>query len=242
MNKMKYILIILVMMVFLSGCTIRSDVVVSPNGTTTEKVQVLTDTKTFESEKYSKKEMIEFSMEPYLSVLNFREYSYNTVIGNTLSGAEVSKTYDNICSYFQDTAFNQYVYHHINCEENEYYYEIKNDTEYIPYCSNCSNWPALDDVEIKITLPVSAEEQNADEINGNTYIWKYDENTQNKDFYLKISKSALKQSEETYNENINQKKRANIVTILTFIVIFIVVILLLVFILYRKYKRNKLDY
>ena len=65
-------------------------------------------------------------------------------------------------------------------------------------CSDCSDWPALDDVILSITLPVSAEEQNADEIDGKTYIWKYDKNTNDKNFYLKVSKSALKQNETEY--------------------------------------------
>lgn len=242
MKKIKYILIMFIITIILSGCTIKSNVFVSYDGKTTEEVKVLTDSRVFQSDKYSKQEMIEFSMEEYLAALNFRKYDYKSVVGDNLSGAYINKTYDNICSYFQDTIFNQYVYHHVNCIENDYYYEIKNDTNYIPYCSDCSDWPALDDVTLSITLPVSAEEQNADEIDGKTYIWKYDKNTNDKNFYLKISKSALKQNEIEYVENQKSKKTIKNIIIFGAIIVIIVIIIIIGNILYKKYKENKLDY
>lgn len=242
MRKIKLVLTVLIITLLLSGCTVRSEVTVAPNGKTTENVQILTDTSTFESDAYSKEEMIEFSMEQHLAALNYRDYSYETIVGDDLSGAEMNKTYDNICSYFQDTLFNQYVYHHMNCIENDYYYEISNDTEYIPYCSDCSDWPALNDIEFKITLPIKAEEQNADEIDGNTYIWRYDENTRDKSFYLKISKSALEQSEVEYNANVSRKKTINTMLVVVGVVALLAIIGFVGVVLYKKYQRNKLDY
>lgn len=243
MNKLKNILLIVFCFMFLSGCTVRSNVEVGVDGKTTETVEVLADSSIFESEKYSKKELVEFSMERYLPVLDYRGYSYDTTIGKDLSGARVSNTYDNICSYFQDTAFNQYVYHHVKCTENDYYYTIENDTDYIPYCSDCSDWPALDDVELSISLPIAAEENNADSVNGNTYVWKYGKSAPaDKNFYLKINKSALKENEENFKETQKRKSTLKYISIIGVILVIIIVLFIIGKVLYKKYQSNKLDY
>lgn len=242
MKKNIKMLIILVFVFIISGCTIRSDVVMDVDGKVTEKVSVLNTNDAFNSPKYSIKEVINFAIEEYLPALNFRNYSYETIVGSKESGASFSNEYDNICSYFQDTGFNQYVYNHINCSEDEYYITIKNDSNYIPYCGDCSNWPSLNNVNLKLTLPIKAEENNADEIDGNTYIWKYDENTKDKNFYIKISKTALENNRKLLEEQEKSKALKNkIITISTVIIILLALgIVSLVF--YKKYKQNKIDY
>lgn len=242
MKKIRNILFVVLIAIILSGCTTKSNVNVDIDGKATENVVVLADNNLFKSEKYTRREMIESIAQKYISILNFKKYDYNVVEYEKLSGLSSTKTYDSICSYFQDTVFNQYIYHHISCGENEYYYEIKNSTNYIPYCSNCSNWPALDDVELKITLPITAEEQNADEVDGNTYIWRYNKDTANKDFYLKINKVSLKENEEAYKQNLENKRRIRIGIIVATISIIILISIIVGRVLYKKYQSNKLDY
>lgn len=242
MKKFKIIILLICTIFLLSGCTIKSDVTLNHDGTVKEEVSVLANSKIFESEINSKEKMIDSVIEPHLKALQFKEYDYDYILGDDLSGAKIYKSYGNICDYFKNTAFNQYVYKYMNCIENDYYYEISNDTEYIPYCSDCSDWPALNDIEFKITLPIKAEEQNADEIDGNTYIWRYDENTRDKSFYLKISKSALEQSEAEYNANVSRKKTINTMLVVVGVVALLAIIGFVGVVLYKKYQRNKLDY
>ena len=239
---MKKIIVLFCCILILSGCTIKSNIIVNYDGTTTEDVKLLNDTKIFESEKKSLKEIVNLMVKPYSDVLNYKKYDYEVISEEKLSGAKVYKNYDNICKYFGNSAFNQYVYKYMDCIENEYYYEIKNATNYIPYCSDCSDWPAMDDVTLSITLPIQAEEQNADEINGTTYIWKYDKNTKDKNFYLKISKSALKKNEEDYLKAQERKQTMKKLIILGVIVCVIIIIGVIGIVLYKKYKKNKLDY
>lgn len=242
MNKLKIIVLIICIMFVLSGCTVRGEVTLNPDGTVEESVSVLASNRIFESDAYSKEQLIDFAVEEHKAVLDFKKYSYDYVLGDDLSGARVYKTYDNICDYFGNSAFNQYVYKYMDCTETDDYYEIKNATNYITYCSNCSDWPALDDVEYKIVLPFSTE-QNADETDGTTYVWKYDENTpSDKSFYLRISKDDIKDAHEEYLQNEENKKTRNTI-IMIFVGIIILVVLVLVLIkLYKKHKRNKLEY
>lgn len=242
MKKYKFIIIILAVL-FLSGCTVRSNVEVNYDGTVKENVKVLVNNVMFKSDKYSEKQLIESSISNYRTALDYRNYTYEAEQGKELSGLNATKNHDDICSYFQDTIFNQYVYKHVKCTEDDYYYTIQNDTNYIPYCSNCSDWPALDDVVFSIKLPILATENNADEVNDSTYVWKYNKySPDNKSFYLKISKSALKEYEEKYNKE--QKIKSiikNSIMIVSIIVIFIILYLIAKK-LYKKNQENKLDY
>ena len=87
-----------------------------------------------------------------------------------------------------------------------------------------------------------ATEQNADEVDGNTYIWKYDENTKDKNFYLKISKSALEESKKNYIKNQEIKKNRSKIINIGIIVGVILLIACVIFVFYKKYKKNNFDY
>lgn len=241
MKKIKYLLII-VCILLLTGCTVKSNITVNYDGKVSEEVYLLNKNKMFESDRYSFKEVIDMMVKPYQDVINLKKYSYSYENGKNLSGAKVYKNYDNICSYFGNSAFNQYVYKYISCKEDNYYIEVQNATPYIPYCSQCAEWPELGDVELRIKLPISAEEQNADDIDGTTYIWKYDKNTKDKNFYLKINKSSLKENEEEYIKK--EKMLKNIKKIAIIIVIALVVfgIFAIYKFLKKKYDENSFDY
>lgn len=242
MNKKNLLLLILVVVFLLTGCSVRSEVVVDYNGKVTEKVTVLTNSAAFENDNYSKEQMIENVISNYSAALNYRGYQNDIVVGEKESGATFTHDYDNICSYFQDTGFNQYVYPHVSCSEDDYYITIQNDTEYIPYCSDCSDWPSLNNVELRLTLPVKAEEHNADEVDGNTYVWKYDENTTDKDIYIKINKTALEENKKDVERQNEEKERQKVIITVSIVVGVIVVLALISLMLYKKYKSNKLEY
>ena len=238
----KKILILVLAIILLTGCTAKSEVKVNYNVNVSEKVTVLSNTVAFKNDKYSIKQMIEASISNYLKALEFRGYKFETVEGKKESGAYFTNNYDNICSYFQNTGFNQYVYQHISCVEDDKYIIIKNDTEYIPYCENCSNWPSLNKIKLELTLPVNALENNADSINNKTYIWNYDENTTNKDFYLKISKQELNKNKITVMKQNKDKKVKNMIIVVFSIALVIGCITIISLILYKKYKNNRLEY
>ena len=241
-NKIKYIIQSFFLLILLTGCTIKADIVVNYDGSVVESVKVLSYNDLFGKNNENLKHVVDTKINQNKTILEYKNYSYDYEYGKELSGAKVYKNYNSICNYFGNSAFNQYVYKYMECTENDYYYEIKNATEYIPYCIECGDWPALDDVELRISLPVAAEEQNADEIDGNTYVWKYDENTKDKNFYLKISKSSLKQNEEEYIREQKNKKTLKKTIVFGIVGIVVIIVVATGTILYKKYKKNNFDY
>lgn len=237
---MKKILILVISILLLAGCTVKSDITVNYDETVKEDVYILNYNAVF-SDDTAFKSIIDNKIKDYEKVLNFKNYKYDYYEGKSLSGAKIYKKYDNICSFFGNSAFNQYVYKYMKCTETDDYIEISNATKQIPYCSECLDWPELNNIEFKIKLPISAMEQNADEIKGTTYIWKYNEKTNDKNFYLKISKSALNEKKIEYLNEQARKKDIN--RNITIIVLTGVVLLATVigFTFYKKYKKNSFD-
>lgn len=243
MKKNKIVLFLFAAMFVLSGCTAKSIVDVDAYGKVSETVTVegIADDISYDDEIVDK--AIESSLSKYKAVLDFRGYSREKILDDKFAGAKLNKSYKNICSYFQDTAFNQYVFKHISCTETDDYYEIQNDTSYIPYCSDCSDWPSLDDVSLTINLPVAALENNADEVKNNSYIWRFDQYTNvNKSFYLKIDKSELTKREKKENLKNNILSGSRIVGIIIFLFVLLIAVISFTIKMYKKYKENKIEY
>lgn len=203
---MKRIIIYLVCILLLSGCTAENNITMNYDGTTSEKIDIINNNENIKYGNKSIEDSISLFLKKYETALKVGKYGTDIHVGENQSGVKISRSYDDICSFVNQTIFSQYVYDKFDCIENDYYYEIKSVGNAIKNTDRYDTWLAPDTIKISINLPVSAEEQNADEINGNTYIWKYDENATDKNFYLKISKSALKQNEEEYLQNIEKKK------------------------------------
>lgn len=244
MKKIKIVLIIIILFT-LSGCRVNSNVTMDYTGKVTEEVLLLNNSKVLGDNEKEISSTIDDNISEYSRVLDYRKYNYEKIINNNegKSGVRVYKTYDNICSYFQDTAFNQYVYEHIKCSETDDYYEIKNDTDHIPYCVDCTEWPVLSDANLILSLPVSAIESNADDVNDNVYTWHFDSDTSDsKSLYIKIDKNTLKENEAV---QMKKNKTLNVIKIVFIVITIIGVLIGLYFVvkkIYEKYRENKLDY
>ena len=123
-------------------------------------------------------------------------------------------------NYFESTVFSQYVYKQMKWTETDEYFEIRNVSEHITYCDDCSDWPVLPDIRVNITLPVSATEQDADEIN----------------------KSSLKKNEIVMRKEKKTKKAFSFASKILIILIFLGILILIIKHLIKKYKKNKIEY
>lgn len=243
MNKFK-IIIILILIMFVSGCKVRSNITVLADGTVEEKV-IITEKKegdTTSKVNYSK--YIDGELDNYKALINYGNYNYEKIDNTESYGAEIYKKYNSICSYFQDTLFNQYIYRHIDCDEGDSFIVIANDTPFLEKndIKDYSNPIDFDDIQLSITLPFNAFEHNADQVKDNTYIWKFDNNSKNKNIMLKINKNDLTEAKLNLEK---QKEKENVIDIIKkgmVILIILVSIIYVVIVSYKKYKENKLEY
>lgn len=236
--KFKKIALCFLLLIVLSGCKSNADIEMKSDGTIDEKVVIYAPTNISNKDNFIKN--INMTIDNYSSALNLRGYSRNVIYDKETSKVELINSYDNICDYINNNLFTQYLYSHISCTEDALYYEIKNETSHIAYCSDCTYFPALDDVTINISLPIKAVESSADSAKDNSYTWKFNKDTpDDKEFYLKISKESIKENKIKENKVKKGKKIFSKILVPVFIVSLIIVGIL---ILVKKYKSNKLEY
>lgn len=236
--NIKKIIICILLLIILTGCTSKGEITMESDGSIKEKVVIDVPNNDL-SEKELEKQM-NLILDNYNSALELRNYKKKFIYNNNLSSVEFTNTYDNICKYIENNLFTQYLYKKISCTEDELYYEIKNETNHISYCIDCTTWPSLDNVSFSITLPIEAIESSSDIVSGNTYTWKFDDKTlDNKEFYLKISKESL-------NKNIiKEKRKSNFANVFFKIIIPLIILMVIAFIsfdLVKKYKSKNLEY
>lgn len=242
MRKIK-IIIFVCFMILLTGCSVESNIVMDEYGKVRENVVISEELTRLSTNKDRAETILKSTVNKYKTALDSREYGYDTKIKNDNGITEFTNNYSSIMDYFENTVFSQYIYKQMKWTETDEYYEISNVSEHITYCEDCSDWPELPTVKVNITLPFSAVEQDADEINGTTYTWIFDKDTPaSKTFYLKINKNNLKENEAELERNKNQKKDFSKALKIIIILIASGILILIIKYLVKKYKENKIEY
>ena len=243
MKKILYLFGILFIMMLLTGCSAKADITVNVDGSVNENINVSDNNKNIKYGDKTIRETLNLYLNQYDTQLSVGKYETDINIGNENSSVDVYRKYDDICDFINKTLFSNYIYEGMTCNEDEYYFEVQSNGNFIKKRESDEPWLMPDDIKLTITLPVAATEQNADETDGNTYIWNYDQaSSSDKSFHLKVSKVELKEAEENYNEAQAKKERNKKIVIAFTIVGIAFVVGIISFILYLKYKSKKIDY
>lgn len=242
MKKIK-IIVFICFMILLTGCSVESNVVMNEHGKVKENVIISEELSNLSTNEKRAETILKSTLNKYKVALDSREYSYDTKIENDKGVVKFTNNYNNIMDYFEGTVFSQYVYRQMKWTETDEYYEISNVSEHIAYCEDCSDWPALPVIRVNITLPVSAAEQDADEVNGTTYTWIFNKDTPaSKTFYLKINKNNLKERKNVVKKKKRQKKALSLISKILLVLMFLGILMLIIKYLIKKYKENKIEY
>lgn len=242
MKKIK-IIVFICFMILLTGCSVESNVVMNEYGKVKENVIISEELSNLSTNEKRAETILKSTLNKYKVALDSREYSYDTKIENDKGVVKFTNNYNNIMDYFEGTVFSQYVYRQMKWTETDEYYEISNVSEHIAYCEDCSDWPALPVIRVNITLPVSAAEQDADEVNGTTYTWIFNKDTPaSKTFYLKINKNNLKERKNVVKKKKRQKKALSLISKILLVLMFLGILMLIIKYLIKKYKENKIEY
>lgn len=243
MIKKSYIIFLMLCVLIITGCDANVEIKVDYDGKTTESIDVFDSNDNIVYGNKSIEESINLVLEKYNTALSVGKYKEKVYTGKINSGSIIYRDYDNICEFVNGTIFSQYLYNNIVCNETEKYYEIESIGNVIKNTDFYESWLAPENITLKISLPVMPAQQNADLNEGNTYIWKYNENSsKDKKLYIKIDKKSLNQVKKEYLEV--QKRNSwikKVIIISVFFVIFIMFIVIVIF-LYKRHRKNKLDY
>lgn len=215
MKRIK-IFIIIIMLLFMSGCTVKYNITIDKNGYLKEEITA-TELNTYLGEKPY--ENVSTRYKKYSAVAKFKGYTSESVKKSKESGMYLSSSHNNICDYINYSLTPSYIFNSMKCIETDKYYEIINDGEYLGGCPGCNDEANnIDKLYITFNLSKKAIASNADKVIKNKYIWTIDRmTTQDKNFMLKIEKPVIK------NNNYD-------------IVIYIIIIIIIVPIAYLIFK------
>ena len=225
----KRILFVVLIIVLCSGCNANYKLTIKEDGTVDESVYASEDSTFYENySKSSVGKVIGNLLSPYLDELNEKKYTVNTKVNETNGGASISKTHDSIADYTRNSIlYNQFT-DKINYEEDGNKITISAKGAFAKETQELGIFN-VDTSTIMIELPYKVLENNADEVEGNIYIWKFTENDKEiREIRLVYDKTKI------YNDN----------SYLNYIAIGIILLFLgvLVYMFYRfKNKRNSVN-
>lgn len=237
MKKILFCIIILI----LTGCTAEVNINVDVNDKVNEDVKIFFLNSS--SSKYEKpKDYAQNYLDYYESAIDYKKYNYEITEGKTESFVMFNKQSDGFCQSIENNLFSQHLYKNITCDEDEFYITIKSVGEQLiaqPMSKKAFN---IEKVRLSLNLPVNAEENNADILNKNTYIWEFDElSSPSKSIYIKINKELLKQKKQDVENQIKKEKFVNSATVIVIILGIIGTISIISYLVYKKAKSNRLE-
>lgn len=229
--KIKYVLLV-VLIFTLCGCNAEVNLNISDN-----KIEESTNITVYQNAIYSK-EILSTSFRNYIPI-----YASEMIVD-----AEADEPYPDI-KYYKKTTMdlgNGYLFNYrydfdideykeartvkdgfksydISFNDSDNTITLSTDNEGILYFDD---YPLLEEVTVNIKTDYLVEENNADKVNGNTYTWVFDRDS-NKNINMIIDT----------DENLTQKaidRSNNLIIVITIVT----VILVIFFLLFVKYKKN----
>lgn len=225
----KKILVILLICFLFTGCTANVNINIDKNNSVTE--EVLLSQNIAELEGYGVSRYVDDEYEIRLGSNNLPNYKVDILDDNENIMRKYSNSYNNICILFKESVFKDY-FDDITCTESNDTYEVVASSKYLSSGEN-----ELQSLSLNITLPDKAVSSNANEVNENTYTWKFDDGKESK-LELKIKKYSNK----TIDKQKGYKNSKDTKLSIAIIVLLILVIAFICKILYDKYKSNKMEY
>ena len=226
--KKKTLIILLICFLF-TGCTANVNINVDKNNSVTE--EVLLSQNIAELEGYGVSKYVNDEYEIQLVSNNLPNYKVDILDDNENIMRKYSNSYNNICILFKESVFKDY-FDDITCTESNNTYEVVASSKYLSSGEN-----ELQSLSLNITLPDKAVSSNANEVNENTYTWKFDDGKESK-LELKIKKYSNKTIDKQKGDKNSKDTKLSI----AIIVLLILVIAFICKILYDKYKSNKMEY
>lgn len=192
----KKLLFIIFIIMLCAGCKSNYTMTINEDGSVEEKVY-LSETSEF-YERYSKSStgrVIGFILEPYSDTLNKNGYSVENSISSEESGVIIKKKHKTIDDYVKDNVFYKQYSDKIDFKRDgkKVSLSIKG---YLSASDQDQSRIPVQNGYIAIKVPFKVVENNADKVDGDTYIWDFTNNN-GKEREIKIVYDSSKLAKST---------------------------------------------
>jgi hypothetical protein len=188
----KKIVLIITLLFICAGCDVKYTLNIDKDLKVKETVAATEPTSFFEDyPKSSKGKVISDIIEPYLDTLNKNKYDVTNYIGSYESGVTINKEYDDLKSYSEGSIFtSQYSEDKVSIKEegDKITLSLKGNFSYSS--QNQTKLP-VKTAKIQLVVPYKVIEHNANSVSGNTYTWKFNEDSLDKEIKLTFDKKVI---------------------------------------------------
>ena len=233
---MKKIVICLISFLLLTGCSANVNLNINGDNSIDETITANESRAIVGSQ--SPEKYIKNILDENFSSSELSDYNVENIIDSNNIGVKFSRKNSNdICLSIKRSSL-KYLSKNISCTLEDDTYSLTFIPDYLICKDDCYFKPEVNSVSVRITLPDGAIYDNSNNKEGNTYIWNFNGQADEKlDLKFIIDKNKLK-------NDVNESKVDNRETILIALgLILIVAVITLVSIsLYKKYKSRKIEY
>lgn len=220
MKKLKLVITI-ILMIFVSGCTVNYNIVINEDLSVKETATLEESVLYFEENYtyYNSDEIVDSLWNMYIKDYEKANYTYTQTSNHT--GVNAIANYQSLEDYKNRTTIYYQLFKNVDYSIDEDIVTIK-ATGYYPYNNQDPNRFAIDKATITLTIPFEVTETNADKKNNNVYIWNVDKYDSEKEIIIKFNKSKI----------LSKKENKNIYYFLTFGII-VAIICIFIFVNYK---------
>lgn len=230
MKKNKKILLILLFLIFTTGCQVTTNITINKDLTVLEELK-LTGTAEFFNNRYKTmpinvlKNVLK--SEDRESILKENGYFYEVIKPKGYPYTYVSKKYSSLNEFASNTIFKNQYFEDLNVEYNNNLITLKSKN-FIPYEDGDLERYDIKSFTLNIKLPYVVKEHNADSYNKktNTYSWNIKSETSDKDINITFDK--------------NQKYVYNIAMYISIIILCLIGIIIF-FIIRKTILKHKIN-
>lgn len=188
----KKILFIIFIMVLCTGCNVRYSLTINKDNSVEEYVYASEDYDFFENYPNSSVgRVIGFLIEPYLEKLNSNGYVVENKIKKKSGGVSITKKFDNITDYSEQSLFYSQYADKINCDVDGDIVTLSIKGKFVGETQNQNKFP-VSEANVTLNIPFKVLENNADIVDGNDYTWILDKNEKEIKIVYDSSKENIK--------------------------------------------------
>ena len=196
----KKILLIIALIFICAGCDVKYTLKIDQDLKVEEYVSATEPDKFFENfPKSSRGKVVADILSQYTDVLNENNYDTKSQVGAFQSGAIVSKSYPDLKTYSDETIFtSQFSDDKVEVTEKDNIVTLRIYGNFSHSEQNQSKVP-VDTAKIRIEIPFKVTDKNCHEVDGNTYIWNFDEDSLDREIRISFDKSKVAKETKSFD-------------------------------------------
>lgn len=230
LKKVCRVLIVMFIIFGFTGCTADVSLKLDKNNNIKQTIKISENIGLLNEYEMSYKQYIDNKID--YNRANNNKYIRNDFKDDSSFGTIYTKESNDVCKELKSSYFSNF-FEDMECDVYDDYYDISAKTPFVycpPDADYCSD---VKEVKLSLELPEKAIDNDADYIEGNKYTWVYD-TTKIGTFNVKV-----KRYKGNIINKVSNNKNLQLVTAILGSVLFISLIII---ILYKKYKKNRIEY